>query len=145
MFGKEIRTKLQVLRPEKSLCDESMRDKDWEQELKQKAYADRNRGAVPSLLVPGDQVLLKNTGKTVKLAPKFETKPYTVPTKEGHQVTLESSERAVYKRDSSSAKPYLSLSEPEPATESVKSEDKLGVVERPSASLDPLKDSRIMF
>ena len=35
MFGKEIRIKLSDLRPEKSLRDESMREKDWEQKLKQ--------------------------------------------------------------------------------------------------------------
>ena len=64
MFGKEIRTKLPELRPEKSLRDESTRDKDWEQKLKQKAYADGNRGAVPSPIVPGVQVLLKNTRET---------------------------------------------------------------------------------
>ena len=96
MFGKEIRTKLPQLRPEKSLRDESMR---------QKVYADGNRGAVPSPIVPGDQVLLRNTRETGKLAPKFETKPFTVLTKEGHQVTVESSEGAVYKRESSSVNP----------------------------------------
>ena len=118
-----------------------MRDKDWEQKLKQKAYADGNRGAVPSPIVPGDQVLLKNSRETGKLAPKFETKPYTVLTKEGHQVTMESSEGAVYKRDSSSVKPYVSVSEPEPAIESVpantKSEDKPGAVERPRHIIRP--------
>ena len=118
-----------------------MRDKDWEQKLKQKAYADGNHGAVPSPIAPGDQVLLKNTRETGKLAPKFKTKPYTVLTKEGHQVTVESSEGAVYKRDSSSVKSYLSVYEPEPATESVstntKSEDKLGVVERPKRIIRP--------
>ena len=81
------------------------------------------------------EVLPKNTGETGKLAPKLETKPYTVLTKEGHQATMESSEGAVYKRGSSSVKLYLSVSEPEPATESVpantKSEGKPGVVERP--------------
>ena len=35
MFGKEIRPKLPGLRPEKSLCNESMKEKDWEQKLKQ--------------------------------------------------------------------------------------------------------------
>ena len=98
MFGKEIRTKLSDLRPEKSLRDESMRDKDWEQKLEQNTYADGNRVAVPSPIVPGDQVLLKNTRETGKLAPKFETKPYTVLTKERHQLTMESNEGAVYKR-----------------------------------------------
>ena len=61
MFGKEIRTKLPKLRLVKSLRDESLRDEDCEQKLKQKAYADGNRGAVPSPIVPGDQVLLQRT------------------------------------------------------------------------------------
>ena len=59
-----------------------MRDKDWEQKLKQKAYADGKCDAVPSPIVPGDQVLLKNTRETGKLAPKFKTKPCTVLMKE---------------------------------------------------------------
>lgn len=37
MFGKEIRMKLLELRPEKSLHDETTRDKDWKLKLKQKA------------------------------------------------------------------------------------------------------------
>ena len=113
----------------------SMRDKQWEQKLKQKAYTDGNRHAVQGPIVPGDQVLLKNTRETGKLAPKFETKSYTVLTREGHQVTVNSSEGAVYKRNSSSVKPYLLVSELEPATELVpantKFEDRPGVVERP--------------
>ena len=58
MFGKEIRTKLPELRLERSWRDESLRDKDCEQKLKQKAYADGNRDAVQSPIVLGDQVLL---------------------------------------------------------------------------------------
>ena len=34
--------------------------------------------------MPGDQVLLKNTKATGKLAPNFESEPYTVKAKEGH-------------------------------------------------------------
>ena len=83
MFGKEIRTKLPELRPEKSLRDESMRDKDWEQKLKQKAYADGNCGAVPSPIVPGDQVLLKNTRETGKLAPKVQDQGVYSPNEGG--------------------------------------------------------------
>ena len=97
----------------------------------------------PPELMPGDQVLLKNTRETGKLPPKFKTKLHTVLTKEGHQVIVESSKRAVYKRDSLSVKLYLSVSEPEPATESVpvntKSEDKPGVVGRPRRIIRPPK------
>ena len=48
---------------------------------------------------------IKNTREIGKLAPKLETKPYTVLTNERHQVTMESSEGAAYKRDSSSVRP----------------------------------------
>ena len=53
MFGKEIRTKIPYLWPEKSLRDKSTRDKEWEQKLKQNAYADGNRVAVSSPIAPG--------------------------------------------------------------------------------------------
>ena len=64
--------------------------------MKQNAYADGNRVAVPSTVAPGDQVLLKNTCETGKPAPKFEAKPYTVLTKEGREVTVECSEGAIW-------------------------------------------------
>ena len=113
MFGKEIKTKLPELRPGKSVINESTRDRDWSHKLAQKAYADGKRGAVPSPIVPGDQVLLKNTKSTGKLAPNFEPEPYTVLAKDGHQVTVKSSEGAVYRRDSSWVKPYISSDEVE--------------------------------
>ena len=108
MFGREIKTKLPELRPDKSLINESTRDRDWSQKLTHKAYADNKSGATWSPIVPGDQVLLKNTKTTGKLTPNFETEPYTVVAKEGHQVTVKSSEGAVYRRDSLFVKPYIS-------------------------------------
>lgn len=113
MFGREIKTKLPELRPDKSVINESTRDRDWSHKLTQKAYADGKRGAAPSPIVPGDQVLLKNTKSTGKLAPNFEPEPYTVLAKDGHQVTVKSSEGAVYRRDSSWVKPYISSDEVE--------------------------------
>ena len=88
IFGREIKTKLPQLRPDKSVIDKSTRNGDWSHKLAQKAYADDRRGAVRSPIVPGDQMLLKNTRSTV-LA------------KEGHQVTVPSSEGAVYRKESS--------------------------------------------
>ena len=69
-------------------------------------------------------MLLKNTKSTGKLAPNFEPEPYTVLAKEGHQVIVKSSEGAVYRRDSSSVKPYVSSDEVELAPEDTKIKDK---------------------
>ena len=126
MFGREIKTKLPELRPDKSVINESTRDRDWSQKLTHKAYADNKRGATWSPIVPGDQVLLKNTKTTGKLAPNFEPEPYTVVAKEGHQVTVKSSEGAVYRRDSSFVKPYISSDDvvvPEVVPEDIKVKD----------------------
>ena len=69
---------------------------------------DDKRGAVPSPIIPGDQVLLKNTENTGKLVSNFEPEPYTVLAKEGSQVTVQSSKGMIYNRDSSFCKPYIS-------------------------------------
>ena len=82
MFGRNIRSKLPELRPDKSVVDEGTRDRDWGYKLTQKACVDNKRGAVPSPVLPGDQVLLKNTKTTGKLAPNFEQEPYAVLAKE---------------------------------------------------------------
>ena len=52
--------------------------------MSQKVNADTKRGAKENDIVPGDQVLLKNTKATGKLAPNFESEPYTVKANEGH-------------------------------------------------------------
>ena len=111
MFGREIKSKLPELRPDQSVVNEEIRDRDWGNKLTQKAYVDDKRGAVPSPIIPGDQVLLKNTKSTGKLAPNFEPEPYTVLAKEGSQVTVQSSEGVVYNRDTSFCKPYVSPEE----------------------------------
>ncbi|PFX28630.1 Uncharacterized protein K02A2.6 [Stylophora pistillata] len=48
VFGKEIKSKFPELRPEQSVVNEDIRDRDWSNKLTQKAYADDKRGAVPS-------------------------------------------------------------------------------------------------
>ena len=85
-----------------------IRGKDWNDTLTHKACADDKRGAAWSPIVPGDQVLLKNTKTTGKLAPYFEPVPFTVVAKEGHRVTVKSSEGTVYRRESSCVKPHIS-------------------------------------
>ena len=59
---------------------------------------------------------LKNTKTTGKLAPNFEQKPYTILAKEGHEVTVESKDGVVYKRDSSFVKPFCTPDEAEQHT-----------------------------
>ena len=59
MFGRELKTKLPELRPNKSMLDESFRDRDWKHKLSSKFYADKQRNATFNPVVPGDKVLLK--------------------------------------------------------------------------------------
>ena len=65
MFGREMRTKLPELRVDKSVLDEKVRDRDWEQKLKGKMYADQKVKAKPSDVSVGQSVVLKSsdTGK----------------------------------------------------------------------------------
>ena len=107
MFGRELKSKLPELRRDGIVLNESTRDRDWSNKLIQKTYADYRRKASDSQVLPGDQVLLKNTKSSGKLAPNFEAEPYTVLTKEGHELMLQSNEGAVYRRDSSFVKPFI--------------------------------------
>ena len=72
MFGRDLKTKLPELRPNKSVLDESTRDRDWNQKLAGKMYGDKQRHAVDNPITPGDKVLLKNTKQCGKLAANFE-------------------------------------------------------------------------
>ena len=111
MFGREIRTKLPELRPDKVVLNEEISDRDWRNKVSQRVYADVKRGAKENDIVPGDQVLLENTKATGKLAPIFESEPYTVKAKEGHKLTLQSKDGNGYRRNSSFVKPYQPVQE----------------------------------
>ena len=106
MFGRELRSKLPELRRDKSVLDEEVRDRDWQKKLQAKAYADNRRSAVPKGVEPGDQVLLKNTRESGKLAPNFEQDPYTVTRREGAEVTVEQN-GVNYRRNSAHVKAYV--------------------------------------
>lgn len=116
MFGRELKTKLPELRPNKSVLDESIRDRDWNHKLSSKLYADKQRNATSNPVLPGDKVLLKNTKSSGTLAPNFEPQPYTVQTKEGQELTLKAENGTVYRRNSSFVKPYKTPGEPEPSS-----------------------------
>ena len=113
MFGRELKTKLPELRPNKSVLDEGVRDQDWNQKLAGKMYADKRRHAVDNPIAPGDKVLIKNSKSTGKLTPNFETEPYTAQAKEGQELTLKSAEDVAHQRNSSFVKPYNTPEEPE--------------------------------
>ena len=113
MFGRERKTKLPELRPNKSVLDEGIRDRDWNQKLAGKVYADKRRHALDNSITPGDKVLVKNSKSSGKLTLNFDTEPCTVQTKEGQELTLKSAEGVVHRRNSSFVKPYKTPEKPE--------------------------------
>ena len=125
MFGTELKTKLPELRPNKSVLNESTRDRDWNQKLAGKMYGDKQRHAVNNPITPGDKVLLKNTKLSGNLAANFEPNPYTVQTKEGQELTLKSTDSTVQRRNSSFVKPYRTPQEPDNSTGAETLEDRV--------------------
>ncbi|PFX23104.1 Uncharacterized protein K02A2.6 [Stylophora pistillata] len=116
MFGRKMKTKLPELRPNKSVLDESTRDREWNQKLAGKMYGDKQRHTIDNPIAPGDKVLLKNTKQSGKLAANLEPNPYTVQTKEGQELTLKSTDGTVQRRNSSFVKPYKTPQEPNNST-----------------------------
>ena len=108
LFGRKIRTKL----PELSdvHVEQEMRDKDSEQKSKSKSYADARRGARYSEVLPGDQVLLQQEKKD-KLSTRFNPNPYTVVSKHGNSLVVQSKEGAQYSRNTAHVKKLLQSNE----------------------------------
>ena len=107
-----MKTKLPELRPNKSLLDESTRDRDWNQKLAGKRYGDKQRQAVDKQMTHGDKILLKNTKQSGKLAANFEPNPYTVQTKAGQELILKLTDGTVQPRNCS----YTTPEEPDNCT-----------------------------
>ena len=80
-------------------------------------YIDKQRHAVDNPITPGDKVL----PKTAKQSGKFAT----VPTKEGQELTLKSTDGTVQQRNSSFAKPYRTPQEPDNSTGAEIPEDRV--------------------
>ena len=91
IFGRKIRTKL----PELSdvLVEQEVRDRENEQKSKKKAYADMQRNARCSEVLPGDQILGQQERRN-KLRTRFEPSPYTVVNKHGNSLIVQSPGRA---------------------------------------------------
>ena len=83
-----------------------MRDRDNEQKSKSKAYADTQRNARYSEVLPGDQVLVQQERKN-KLTTRFESSPYIVVNKHGNRLIVQSPEGAQYSRKTAHAKKLL--------------------------------------
>jgi len=88
MFGREMRTKLQELRREQTVIDESVRDADFRKKIQGKEYSDGKRRSMPSAIIVGDTVLLK-TPKVDKFSTNFHPTPCKVVKREGGEVTVE--------------------------------------------------------
>ena len=87
MLGQEVRMKLPKLRRETvEVSREEVRDHDWSNKLKGKAYADVHRGAMPKSMRIGDTVLLKV--EKSKLSTNFCPSPFKVVQKTGTEVTV---------------------------------------------------------
>ena len=84
MFGREFKTKLLELRPNKSVLDESIRNQDWNQKLSGKVYADKRQHTLDNPITSG-----------------------------GTRTNLESAEGVVHRRSSSFVEPYKASEEPE--------------------------------
>ena len=98
LFGRKMRTKF----PELSdvHVEQEVRDRDSEQKSKSKTYADTRRGASYSEVLPGDQVLVQQE-KRDKLSTRFDPNPYTVLSKHGNSLVVQSKEGVQYSRNTS--------------------------------------------
>lgn len=106
MFGREMRSKLPELRRETAQVPrEEVRDRDWSNKLKGKAYADARRGATPKSIRVGDAVLLK-AEKSNKFSTNFRSSPFKVVEKTGSEVTVRNEAGVEFKRNTAFVKRY---------------------------------------
>ena len=104
LFGRKIRTKLQELSDVH--VEQGVRDRDNEQKSKSKIYADSRRGARYSEVLPRDQVLVQQEKKN-KLSTRFSPIPYTVVSKHGNSLIMQSQEGVQYSRNTTHVKKLL--------------------------------------
>ena len=106
MFGREMRTKLPELRRETvEVPREEVRDRDWSNKLKGKAYADARRGATSKFIRIGDTVLLK-AEKSNKFSTNFRPSPFKVVQKTGTEVTVRNEAGEEFRRNAAFIKKY---------------------------------------
>lgn len=95
----------------KALDRSDVRDQDAVSKLVSKQYADNRRGAKDSDIVVGDKVVLL-TPKKNKTDPSFSTEQYTVLTRQGAKIVIQSEQGVQYARNVADVKraPKLSFS-----------------------------------
>ena len=103
LFGRRIRTKLPQISD--LVNDQEVRDHDAEKKGATKLYTDTRRGARHSDVVPGDEVLVRKEMLNKTDTP-FVQQPYTVVSRQGNQVTVQSPEGVRYDRNTSHVKKY---------------------------------------
>ena len=91
---------------EESLADSGVRDRDWSAKLKGKSYGDVTRGASPSSVVPGEQVLVREQHPQHKLSSPYSPTPATVLSKSGEEVVVRRDDGSTVCRHSSHLKPF---------------------------------------
>ena len=88
MFCRELRRKLpERIVPEGEIPYDPIRQRDAAEKKQMKEYADKRRNARESLMVLGDQVLLKQ-GKEDVLTPAFDPRPFSVIGVKGSMITV---------------------------------------------------------
>ncbi len=104
LMGRKLRDKLPKL---ELMSNEPMTELRWQAQIRErdqrrkryeKELADKRRGAQPSEIEPGDEVLL-NQPKRNKLTPRFEEKPYKVISKDGNAVLIQRGDESVKMRN----------------------------------------------
>ena len=96
LFNRRVRGKLPDLSQGRGI-DQAIMDHDSEEKAKSKLYANTRRGAKPSNICPGDQVLVKQD-KTNKLTTTFAPTPHVVKSMAGNSVVIEAADGAQYSR-----------------------------------------------
>ena len=104
LFGRKIRTKLPELSD--AHVEQGVRDRDNEQKSKNKSYAGSRRGARPSEILPGDQVLVQQE-KRDNLSTRFNPTPYKVANKHGNSLIVDFQKGAQYSRNTTHVKKLL--------------------------------------
>ncbi|CAL9684591.1 unnamed protein product [Knipowitschia caucasica] len=103
LFNRKLRGKLPDISTPR--IDIEARDTDAENKGKYAEYADQRRGAKPSPVQVGDEILLKQD-KVNKFTTTFNHTPHTVVSKNGNNVVVESPSGAQYSRNTTHVKVY---------------------------------------
>ncbi|XP_021353566.1 uncharacterized protein K02A2.6-like [Mizuhopecten yessoensis] len=104
LFKRKLRTRIPGIE-EHSVDDIEVRDRNNENKMKGKLYADGKRNARENDLKTGDDVLLRQERQN-KLTPKYQEQPYTVKAKSGNSVLIER-DGVQYKRNVTHVKKFL--------------------------------------